>query len=190
MPSFETDRLILRPFELKDAPIVHQLANNIDLARTTLHIPYPYPDGLAKHWITTSIEKMKRGSSYSFAIVLKGTLDLVGCISLNIALNHNRGELAYWIGRPYWDNGYATEAAKRIIQFAFSELKLNRIWATVMKKNYPSIEVMKKSGLDYEGTFPEHVLKWDVYEDVEYYGIIKSEYEKKLGQKNILEEQF
>lgn len=180
MESFETARLKLRPFVLEDAVTVQSLASNIDLARTTLHIPYPYPEGLAEHWIRTSNEKMKKGSSYSFAIILKDTMELVGCIMLNIALNHNRGELAYWIGRPYWDNGYATEASKQIIKFAFQKLELNRIWATIMKKNKASIVVMKKSGLKWEGTFPQHVLKWDKYEDVAYYGILKEQYERTL----------
>lgn len=181
---FETDRLYLRPFELEDAPTVQTLANDIDLARTTLHIPYPYPDDYAKQWIMIYSEKMKKRSSYSFAIILKGTKELVGCLTLNIALNHKRGELAYWIGKRYWDNGYATEAAIQIIEFAFNQLDLNRIWACVMKKNKASIEVMKKSGLYYEGTFPQHVLKWEEYEDVSYYGIVKEQYEKLNPIKN------
>ncbi|OIJ13445.1 GNAT family N-acetyltransferase [Anaerobacillus alkalilacustris] len=179
MLYFETKRLLLRPFVIEDALVVQSLATNIDLAKTTLHIPYPYPDGLAQQWITIINEKMKKGSSYTFAIVLKGSLEVVGCVMLNIALNHNRGELAYWIGKPYWDNGYATEASKCIIKFAFKDLHLNRIWACVMKKNKPSIGVMRKVGLRHEGTFPQHVLKWGVYEDVAYYGIVKEQYEAK-----------
>ncbi|QOY35710.1 GNAT family N-acetyltransferase [Anaerobacillus isosaccharinicus] len=180
---FETDRLYLRPFEPDDAKTVQALTSDKDLARTTLHIPYPYPEGYADHWITSCSEKMKKGSSYSFAIILKGTMELVGCLTLNIALNHNRGELAYWIGKPYWDNGYATEASKKIIDYAFCELDLNRIWASVMDKNQASIEVMKKSGLLYEGKFPQHVLKWGHYEDVAYYGLVKAQY-KKIKQQN------
>ncbi|RXJ04626.1 N-acetyltransferase [Anaerobacillus alkaliphilus] len=175
---FETDRLVLRPFEEKDAPAVQTLTSNIELARTTLHIPYPYPAGYATHWIASCKDRLKKGNSYSFAIILKETTELVGCITLTVALNHKRGEIAYWIGKPYWHNGYATEATIRIIEFAFHQLQLNRVWACVMTKNKASIEVMKKSGLLYEGTFPQHVLKWEQYEDVSYYGILKDQYEK------------
>jgi [ribosomal protein S5]-alanine N-acetyltransferase len=187
MCFFETDRLFLRPFELEDAEIVQTLTSNIDLARTTLHIPYPYPDGYAIHWITSCTEKLKKGSSYSFAIILKETMELVGCMTLTLALNHKRGELAYWIGKPYWDNGYATEGSKRLIEFAFYELNLNRVWACVMKKNKASIEVMKKSGLLYEGTLPQHVFKWGQYEDVAYYGIVKEQYEKTMKENAVAE---
>ncbi len=180
MYIFETDRLVLRPFEDQDAPSLQTLASNIELARTTLHIPYPYPEDYAKHWIISSTEKRKKGSSYSFAIILKGSMEIAGCITLTIALNHQRGELAYWIGKPYWDNGYATEAAKQILEFAFHHLQLNRVWACVMKKNQASIEVMRKSGLLYEGTFPQHVRKWDQFEDVAYYGLLKEQYQKSL----------
>ncbi|MCT8138165.1 GNAT family N-acetyltransferase [Anaerobacillus sp. CMMVII] len=176
MFSFETDRLYLRPFELSDGQTIKSLANNQDLARTTLHIPYPYPDGYAEQWIASCSEKMKKGSSYSLAIILKETLELVGCLTLNIALNHKRGELAYWIGKPYWDNGYATEASLKMIEFAFGKLDLNRVWACVMIRNHASIEVMKKAGLHYEGTLSQHVLKWGKYEDVSYYGLLKEQY--------------
>ena len=187
MLVFETDRLLLRPFEQEDAPIVDFLTNDIELARMTLHIPYPYIEGYASQWIASCTEKMKKRSSYNFAIVLKETDEIVGCSTLSIALNHKRGELAYWIGRKYWDNGYATEASLKIIEFGFHELKLNRIWACVMNKNIGSIEVMKKSGLLYEGTFPQHVLKWGQYEDVEYYGLLKEQYDKSTVTINSVE---
>lgn len=174
-----TERLILRPFTLEDASSVEILASDIEMAKTTLHIPHPFPDDLAVHWIERYNEKMERGSSYSFAIVLKDSMQLVGCVMLFVAHNHKRGELAYWIGKSYWDNGYATEAANKMIEFAFQQLKVNRIWAAIMKKNIASIEVMKKLGLTYEGTFREHVLKWGVYEDIDYFGIVKSDFEGK-----------
>lgn len=177
MLFFETERLLLRPYQKEDAPAVNKLISDKELSRTTLHIPYPNPGGLAEHWISSATEKMKRGSSFSFAIILKDTTELIGCVTLNIALNHKRGELAYWIGKPFWDNGYVTEAATRIIKYGFDDLKLNRIWAGVMTKNYPSIEVMKKLGFSYEGTFPQHVLKWEVYEDVNYYGLLKQQFD-------------
>ncbi|OIJ15732.1 hypothetical protein BKP35_01705 [Anaerobacillus arseniciselenatis] len=180
MLFFETDRLILRPFELKDAQAVENLAKDKELARTTMHIPHPFPEGLAELWIERYNEKINKGSSYCFAIILKGTMELVGCVMLYVALNHKRGELAYWIGKDYWDNGFATEASRKMMEFAFEKLQLNRVWAAVMKKNIPSIEVMKKLGLQQEGTFTEHVLKWGKYEDVVYYGILKAQYEKQV----------
>lgn len=188
MLEFETERLILRPFLNDDADVVAFLTSDIELARTTLHIPYPYPEGFATLWITTCTEKMEKGSSYSFAIILKETNELIGCVTLAIALNHKRGELAYWIGRPYWDNGYATEAAKKMLQFAFMKLRLNRVWACVMKKNHPSIEVIEKLGLYYEGTFVQHVYKWGEFEDVVYYGITKEQYESLLRIEEITTE--
>lgn len=178
MCLFETDRLILRPLEKGDAVAIDNLLADIELARTTLNIPYPYPDGLAEQWINRVTEKMKKGSHYSFAIILKGTMQFIGSITLDIALNHKRAEMTYWIGKPFWDNGYVTEAASRIISLAFEDLHVNRVWAAVMRKNKPSVEVMKKLNLFYEGTFHQHVLKWGVYEDVSYYGIVKEQYEK------------
>jgi [ribosomal protein S5]-alanine N-acetyltransferase len=89
---------------------------------------------------------------------------------------HNKGELAYWIGKDYWGKGYATEAVKRVIDFGFKELKLNRIWAAIMSKNKASGKVLKKVGLRYEGTLKQDVLRWNQYEDVDVYGLLKSDY--------------
>ncbi|WP_432806193.1 GNAT family N-acetyltransferase [Metabacillus idriensis] len=49
--------------------------------------------------------------------------------------NHKRAELAYWFGVPFWGRGYAAEAIDKVLEFGFKDIELNRIWATVMKKN-------------------------------------------------------
>jgi ribosomal-protein-alanine N-acetyltransferase len=174
----ESNRLKLRPFVLSDSKKVQELAGDIEIARTTLHIPYPYPDGGAEEWISTHKDGFERGS-YTFAIESKEDECLIGCIAIGVTKQHNRAELAYWIGQPYWGKGYATEASSRIVQFGFDELGLNKIWAAAFTRNPASSGVMKKLGMKYEGTFAQHILKWDKYEDLEFYGILKSDYQLK-----------
>lgn len=180
-PTFETKRLILRPFELSDAAIVQELAGDVEVARTTLSIPHPYPDGAAESWITAVNLRSNDGDGFPFALVAKDNNSLVGCSSINMTKPHQRGELAYWIGRPFWGNGYATEAAKRLIQFGFTDLKLNKIWAAAMTKNPGSSNVMTKVGMKLEGEFKQHILKWDEFEDVVFYGVTKADYEYRVS---------
>lgn len=176
LPTFETDRLLLRAFALTDASRVQELAGDIEVARTTLSIPHPYTLEDAKSWLgsITSSDNERRG--YPFALVSKDSSQLIGCMSINVARPHQRGELAYWIGKPYWRQGYASEAAKRLVRYGFEDLNLNKIWAVAMSKNQASWSVMKKLGMNYEGEQKQHILKWDQFEDVVYYGMTKKDY--------------
>lgn len=94
-------------------------------------------------------------------------------MTLRIDKLHNKGELAYWIGKAYWNKGYATEAARRLVDFGFKKQELNRIWAPVMSKNQASGKVMQKVGLEYEGTLKQDILRWGKYEDVDVFGLLK-----------------
>jgi ribosomal-protein-alanine N-acetyltransferase len=176
--KFETTRLLLRFFELSDARMVQQLAGNEEVARTTLAIPHPYPDGAAEQWIENVRQSSEKGDSYAFAMIKKEDGSLIGNMSMGVSQKHKRAELAYWVGQPFWGQGFATEAARRIVQFGFDDLDLNRIFAAAMTKNPRSYNVMSKIGMNEEGTFPQHVLKWGIYEDLVFYGMVKSEYLK------------
>nr|WP_156282456.1 GNAT family N-acetyltransferase [Paenibacillus sp. NEAU-GSW1] len=167
----------LRPFEQSDAKEVQRLAGDIEIARTTLSIPHPYPDGGAEIWIRQC--RKIEGDGYPYAIVTKDNDDLIGCVSLNLAKPHQRAELGYWLGKSFWGQGYATEAVKRIIQFGFQELKLHKIYAIAMTKNPASSNVMKKIGMQFEGELKQHIMKWDNFEDIVYYGLMRSEYEQR-----------
>lgn len=79
--NFETKRLFLRPFQLADAKHVQELAGNIEVAKTTLNIPHPYPDGAAEAWIERTHEAAARGEIFAFAMVKKDARTLVGSIS-------------------------------------------------------------------------------------------------------------
>ena len=111
------------------------------------------------------------------AIILKPIQKLIGAIGLTIDKRFNRAELGYWVGKEYWNQGYCTEASKVILKYGFYELGLHRIIATHIMRNPASGKVMKKIGMKKEGILREHVIKWDKYEDVVSYGILKKEWE-------------
>ncbi|WP_211747385.1 GNAT family N-acetyltransferase [Paenibacillus sp. Marseille-Q4541] len=179
-PTFVTNRLTLRPLQSTDAAAIQKFAGEKEVASTTLSIPHPYPDGSAEAFIVATHERHKNNLGTSLALISNETGELVGCMGLHIANDHNRAELAYWIGKPYWGQGYATEAANRMLQYGFEELGLNRIYAAAMTKNPASSTVMKKIGMKYEGELKQHIMKWGEYEDLVYYGTTKTEYEATL----------
>ena len=173
--NLETDRLKLRPFKIDDATRVQELAGNSEVAETTLGIPHPYPIEAAKNWINHQPVLIENGT-FPLAIVLKDDGVLIGTMTIRVDKEHRKGELAYWVGKDYWGKGYATEAAKEVVRFGFEVLSLHRIWAKAMSRNPTSTRVMQKVGMRKEGTLKQDIFKSETYEDVDIYGIIKSDY--------------
>jgi RimJ/RimL family protein N-acetyltransferase len=156
---------------MEDAPRVQQLAGAREVALNTLSVPHPYPDGAAEEWIGSQAAKLADGV-LTLAI---DDGDLAGTIGLT-RKDHNRAELGYWIGVPYWGRGYATEAAEAMVRYGFEVLELNRIYAAYFARNAASGRVMQKIGMKHEGTLRQHHRKWDEYVDLEFYGILRSEW--------------
>ncbi len=170
-PTLRTDRLALRPFALSDAPAVQQLAGAIEIAEMTLNVPHPYEDGMAEAWISTHSPRFAAGELANFAITHAGD-ELIGAIGLQLDPAHQHGDLGYWIGVQFWGRGFATEAARAILDYGFGALALNRIHASHIVRNPASGRVMQKLGMQYEGCLRQHALKFGRFEDVARYGIL------------------
>jgi RimJ/RimL family protein N-acetyltransferase len=181
-PTIETKRLVLRPFELSDAKDVQLLAGDRAIADTTLNIPHPYEDDMAEEWISTHQPKFETGELSNFAIVLRSSGKLIGAIGLRIVPRFERAELGYWIGKPFWKNGYCTEAAHAVLQYGFAVLKLNRIHASHFTRNPASGRVMQKIGMVHEGRARQHAKRWDMFEDLEFYGILREHWIRSAEQ--------
>lgn len=175
--KIETQRLILRPFSLSDALEVQQLAGDKDIAANVRMIPHPYPDGMAEDWINSLDDKLEHGEIH-LAITLKSGCALVGAIGLISDSANESAELGYWIGKPYWNKGYCTEAARAMTRYGFEQMNLNRIHAFYMTKNPASGRIMQKTGMTFEGTLRKCIKKWDVFEDVNVYSLLRNEYFK------------
>jgi [ribosomal protein S5]-alanine N-acetyltransferase len=173
-PTLRTERLLLRPFVLEDAAVVQRLAGARDVADTTLTIPHPYLDGMAESWIRTHGEAWQRQERATFAITAPQN-GVVGAVALTLRLEHRRAELGYWIGRPFWNRGYATEAVRAVLAFGFEQLDLNRIHASHFTRNPASGRVMMKAGMRLEGTLRQHVVRWDRLEDLAVYSILRGD---------------
>jgi ribosomal-protein-alanine N-acetyltransferase len=179
-PTLRTERLVLRSFTLDDAPRVQELAGAREVAATTLNMPYPYEDGMAEAWIGTHAAAWETRDRLTLAIAHESA-GLLGGIALNLALRHRRAELGYWIGMPYWNHGYATEAAAAVLAFGFGELGLNRIRGRCFATNPASGKVLRKLGMLHEGTMREDVVRWDRFHDLECYAILAREWRAPRG---------
>jgi RimJ/RimL family protein N-acetyltransferase len=103
---------------------------------------------------------------------------LVGAVGLTVQTQHKRAELGYWIGKPWWGQGYCTEAGCAVLNFAFRTLRLNRVLAYHLSRNPPSGRVMQKLGMRHEGHLRQHAKKWNKFEDVELYALLRCDWKQ------------
>jgi ribosomal-protein-alanine N-acetyltransferase len=176
-PVLLTDRLRLRPFTAADAAAVRRLAGDFAVADTTLSIPHPYDEGVAEGWVASLPAAFAEGRQAVFGITDRTTGELLGAIGLVLRREHDRAELGYWIGRPLWGRGLATEAARAVLEYGFRTLGLHRIHACHFARNPASGRVLAKIGMHLEGTARAHVMRWGQYEDLVQYGILREEFE-------------
>lgn len=177
MPTLETERLRLRPYGLRDAAELQRLAGDWAIADTTFALPHPYPDGLAEEWIATHQDTFAKEEAVTFAIARKSDDSLLGTISLMNMVKEHQAELGYWIGTPYWKEGFCTEAGQALLRYTFLELGLLRVYAHHMTRNPASGRVMQKLGMRHEGCLRQHLRKSERCEDLELYGILKQEWQ-------------
>ncbi len=105
----------MRGLVLADAASIALLAGDYDVASMTGTIPHPYSDEMAVDWI----ESLHAGEEGVAFAIDRGTA-LIGCVGYRAA-DKTHAEMGYWIGKPYWGMGYATEAARALILYAFDE---------------------------------------------------------------------
>jgi RimJ/RimL family protein N-acetyltransferase len=172
-PTLNTERLVLRPFTAADSPAVQQLAGHRDIALNTLLIPYPYPPGAAEAWIA---RQPSQPENHTFAVTLRDGDVVIGAIGLHENRDHSRAEIGYWIGVPYWNRGYVTEACREVIRYAFDTLRVNRVFALHFSRNPSSGRVMQKLGMKHEGHLRRHVMKWGEALDIEVYGVLREDW--------------
>lgn len=169
----ETERLLLREINFDDVDLIVEYCNDPDISKY-MYLPYPYSREDAINWINKHKEDYKNDKLYTFGIVLKETNLLVGAISLSNKKEDQNGEIGYWIGKKHWSNGYASEAMKAIIEFAFKVKNYHRIFARCIAENIASSKVMMKNGLTYEGRLKDHVYRYGRFFDMLYFGLINS----------------
>ena len=175
-PVLQTARLLLRPFALSDAFDLQRLAGAPEVADTTLNMPHPYEDGMAEQWISSQPALFDAGEAVRSAVTLLDSKELIGGVGLGVTPRHRRAELAYWLGVPFWSQGYMTEAAGALMRYGFAEMGLHKITASHFARNPASGRVMQKLGMTQEGLLRREARKGDRFEDMVVYGLLADEW--------------
>ena len=145
IPVLETKRLALRAARLEDAKAVAALANDRRIAENTARIPYPYKLADAEQFIEGA---NKKGEAAYLITLRDGTI--IGACGLMFHYD-DTPEIGYWLGVPYWNKGYATEALHALIDYAFTDLTHDAVQAGARVTNPASRRVLEKCGFQWTG---------------------------------------
>lgn len=151
--EIETERLLLRSPSWADIPALTALANDKGVTGMTATLPYPYLTNDAEAFVRKLERRNGEDNGVSLAITLRRDRDFAGVIALNPKTEgpvaNDEAEIGYWLGRPFWGKGLATEAARALIDYGFETLRLQAIHATCHVMNAASRNVLEKCGLHY-----------------------------------------
>jgi len=144
IPVLETKRLCLRAPRLEDAKTVAMLANDRRIAENVARIPHPYKMSDAE----TFVGRANETGEAVFLITLRDETIIGAC---GIMLQEQAAELGYWLGVPFWGQGYATEALHAVIDYAFTDLAHESLQAGARVTNPGSRRVLEKCGFQWTG---------------------------------------
>jgi RimJ/RimL family protein N-acetyltransferase len=145
----ETERLLLRPPEARDIAVITVHLAEYDIAKMMARVPHPYRRTDAEAFIKDAAKKRAEGTAFAFIIARRRDGFCMGGIGVGppvVQAIARVFEIGYWLAKPYWGMGYATEAGRAIIAFAFEELKAERLLAGHAYDNPASGRVLKKLG--------------------------------------------
>lgn len=164
----ETERLILRPWRTDDEEALVRHANNRKVSINLRdHFPYPYTREHAREWIGRNLDPPSPPTN----LVIEHAGELIGGIGLVPLSDVSRftAEVGYWLGEELWGRGFATEALRRITDYAFEHFSFERLEAWVFASNPASGRVLEKAGYEYEATLRRNAFKEGRFLDCHVY---------------------
>ena len=153
----------LRSWQLSDLTSLVEHANNYNVAKNlTDGFPHPYTEESGKYFIN---EVAGKNPEFILAIVIEGKA--VGGIGIHpqTDIMRKNAELGYWLSEKYWGHGIVTNAIKLIVEKAFKQMDIVRIYARPFGSNLASQRVLEKSGFVLEARISQNIIKNGAFED-------------------------
>ena len=170
--ELRTARLLLRPFELTDVDDVCAYASDPEVARFR-PLPDPYTREDALEFVNRQI-RTDWSTDAEFAIEYGSRV--IGGISLHANPEHEIAELGYLLGRRWWGQGLATEAARAVVDWGFRRFRSHKVYARAHVDNQRSWRLMERLGMTREGVLRGHWKMRDEHVDLVYYAVFRDEW--------------
>ena len=148
-PRIETERLVMRLPVLADAANIATYLGDYDVAKNTARVPHPYPELAAEMWVLMTRAGWQPGGNLSLTVEMGG--EAIGGGGVFKRKANADWEIGYWIGKPWWGQGLATELGRGLVDHARDRLGTRRLIAGYYKDNPASGRVLEKLGFVHEG---------------------------------------
>lgn len=180
-PVLETERLVLRQLEPRDAPALFEMMSDRDTMRYAETAPMAEV-AQAEALISRHTEGFAAGKSIRWGLTLHEKDRVIGTCSLfQIDLDCRRAEIGYILRRDHWGHGYNNEAALEVIKYAFAGLDLNRIEAELDPRNAASVKAVRRLGFVEEGLLRERWIVSGEVSDSLMAGLLRSDWDALRG---------
>lgn len=177
-----TDRLILREFEPGDWPAVlayQQDPRYLQFTPWTERTPAAVQEFVQ---MFLDQQQAKPRLKYQLALILPSNQQLIGNCGIRLdSAEAHEGDIGYELSPEYWGSGYASEAARAIVTFGFTELKLHRIWSWCMAENVGSARVLQKLGMQLEGRLRDKEYFKGRWWDTLMFGLLEQEWQARAA---------
>src|SRR3979490_1839526 len=141
----ETERLMLRRPTLADVKAIALLANDRRIAENTRRLPHPYLQDHAVEFI-----RAMAADSHETVFLIENNYTPIGRVGID-GRQPEAPELGYWLGVEYWGRGFATEAARAVINFTFEEFEVEHLLSGARAANPPPRDILEKCGFQWSG---------------------------------------
>lgn len=171
------ERLTLRKLKLKDIEPVYNILLDREVSRNIGVPGEKYELKYARGYVRQSQIRLRKLKEFELAVERNEDGQFIGAVGLFfISHRHKTGWIGYWIGRPYWRMGYASESVKILCDFSFRVLDLHHLTAEVFEYNRPSMKLLEKLGWSREVVLRKAELIDGVYYDLVRYGLLAEEF--------------
>lgn len=175
--AIETDRLILRLIDHEDIYDIFECTSDPEMEKLTGIFTLHTNLQETARFIQKHLDGYQKRTLIPWVVVLKPSNKVIGMIMLlSYMPNHFRAEIGSFISRSYWGNGFATEAIMAVLNFAFYDIGLHKVYATVDPRNRASEKVLLKCGFTYEGLLRDHYFLRGLFCDRMMYSMLSSEF--------------
>lgn len=170
------EKVRLRVARSTDAEQAYKLVKN-EAVLSTIAWDGPADEAEMRETYRRWQREVKSGQSHNLTIESADKAVLIGSIGLRFPRHPLQADIGYWLGEPFWNGGYMTEAVRLICYFAFQHLNVLRAYATVFAGNAGSRRVLEKNGFSLDGTLRRHIDKGGKWLDGWFFSLLRDEWQ-------------
>ena len=171
------EKVRIRPTRPTDAPDAYRLVTDEAVPSRLLWDGPENEEEIANNYRRWQ-DELKTGASYNFAVERADQPGMIGGIGPRLRTHPLQADIGYWLGVPFWNQGYMTDAVRLVCHLSFKYLEVVRVYATVMVGNMGSRRVLEKNGFSVDGTLRQHVIKRGEWRDEWFLSLLRSEWEQ------------